>query len=85
MPILITPEKGRQKMRKGNSPKLDETLGFQCLGHLQPDKLILSQKKSPFYQTPIKSNFFIHCRDREGGSRGVQKMGKWVENRIKRL
>ena len=31
--FLIPQRKGRQKMRKGNSPKLDETQGFQCLGH----------------------------------------------------
>ena len=33
MPILITPERGRQNIRKGNSPKLDETQGLQCRGH----------------------------------------------------
>ena len=33
MPILVTPERLRQKTRKGNSPKLDEKQGFECLGH----------------------------------------------------
>ena len=31
-PILITPEGGRQKMRKGKSSELVETQGFGCLG-----------------------------------------------------
>ena len=33
VPILITQERGWQKTRKGNSPKLDEKHGFECLGH----------------------------------------------------
>ena len=32
-PILITPERGRQKMRKWKSPKMDDTQVFECLGH----------------------------------------------------
>ena len=32
-PILITPERGWLKMRKKNSPKMDGTEGFLCLGH----------------------------------------------------
>ena len=32
-PILITPERGWLKMRKWNSSEMDETQGFQYLGH----------------------------------------------------
>ena len=32
-PILITPERGRLKMGKWNSPNLSKTKVFQCLGH----------------------------------------------------
>ena len=32
-PILITPERGRLKIGKGNSPEMDERQGFECLGH----------------------------------------------------
>ena len=32
-PILITPERGRLKMGKWNSPNQREAKGFQCLGH----------------------------------------------------
>ena len=31
--ILITPERGRLKMGKWNSPNLSETTGFESLGH----------------------------------------------------
>ena len=33
IPILITPERGRLKMGKWNSPNLSVTQGFECLGH----------------------------------------------------
>ena len=51
--IIIKPERGRQKRRKGNSPKLDETQGFQCLGHSKWTICILLSWFCPHIVSPF--------------------------------
>ena len=50
---FLLPQRGRQKIRKGNSPKLDDTQGFQCLGHSKWTICILLSWFCPHIVSPF--------------------------------